>query len=66
MIFCIELTDDYHMGTAGKVWAFLDTSSDKFLRTECGRHVFNSLEIDEHPRAAELILLVPLDYYTGK
>jgi hypothetical protein len=58
MLHCIEITDDYHMGTAGRLWVFLDIASDMFLKTDCGRHVFNREEIEEHARVSELRRLI--------
>jgi hypothetical protein len=42
------------MGTAGRLWVFLNMETDKFLVTDDGRHVFNREEIEEHPRVSEL------------
>lgn len=58
MLHCIEITDDYHMGTAGRLWVFLDINSDKFIKSDCGRHVFNREEIEEHARVSELRPLI--------
>ena len=57
-MLCIEITDSYFGGCGGQLWVFLNTASDKFLTTDCGRHVFNREEIEEHPQAAELLPLL--------
>lgn len=40
-------------------WAFIDTTTDRFLENDMGSHLFDDDAIDIHPQAERLRRLVP-------
>jgi hypothetical protein len=62
MIRFVDLTSAYFPCGAGQLhaWAFINTTSDTFLETESGSHLFDWDDIKEHPQADRLRQLMPL------
>jgi hypothetical protein len=64
MIRFIDLTEQYFCNNGVEealppCWAFIDTTSDKFLTTDDGSHLFDMDDIDMHPQAGRLRRLLP-------
>lgn len=65
MIRCINITEPYFDDkVTQQCWVFLNTTSDEFLRTESGVHVFWYDDIVAHPQSARLLSLLPKDEHT--
>ncbi len=62
MIRCINIAEPYFGGeVTQQCWAFLNTTSDKFLETDSGAQVFWYDDIVTHPQSARLLSLLPKD-----
>ena len=60
MIRCIDISEPYFDEEVTRYcWAFLDTTSNKFLETESGAQVFWYDDIVTHPQSARLLSLLP-------
>jgi hypothetical protein len=65
MIRFIDLTAQYFCNSHPdelddmSQWAFIDTTTNKFLLNDAGSHLFDDDDINEHPQAERLRCLVP-------